>query len=146
MAALKSILTQFRCYLELKNFLKGPTGVSEHPQIPQLHWYLLNSLFFWLYSLLGSYVMVAYRAPDWRKPAMHKHIYIFFFKTNLFKEWIKKFVALLMKEKRPGMNGKMMTSIFFELYIVYMKKSGQFFSILYSLYIVLLQVINILKS
>ena len=50
------------------------------------------------------------------------------------------------KEKRPGMNGKMMTQIFFELYAVYIKKLGQFFSILYSLYIVLLQLINILKS
>ena len=59
---------------------------------------------------------------------------------------MKKFVALLMKEKRPEMNGKMMTPTFFELYSVYIKKLGQFFSILYSLYIVLLQVINILKS
>ena len=25
---------------------------------------------------------------------------------NLFKEWMKKFVALLTKEKRPRMNGK----------------------------------------
>ena len=59
---------------------------------------------------------------------------------------MKKFVVLLMKEKQPGMNGKMATPTFFELYIVYIKKIGQFFSILYSLYIVLLQIINILKS
>ena len=38
----------------------------------------------------------AYRAPNWRKPATCKQ---FFFKTNLFKEWMKKFVVLLMKEK-----------------------------------------------
>ena len=40
---------------------------------------------------------------------------------------MKKFVALLMKEKRPGMNGKMMTPTFFKLYTVYIKKLGQFF-------------------
>ena len=32
-----------------------------------------------------------------------------------------------MKEKWPGMNGKMMTLTFFELYTVCLKKSGQFF-------------------
>ena len=37
---------------------------------------------------------------------------------------MNKFVALLMKEKRPGMNGEMMTSTFFELYSVYIKKLG----------------------
>ena len=46
---------------------------------------------------------------------------------------MKKFVALLVKEKWPGMNGKMMTLTFFELYTVYIKTLGQFFSILYSL-------------
>ena len=51
-----------------------------------------------------------------------------------------------MREKRPGMNGKMMTPTFLELYAAYIKKLGQFFPILYSLYIVLLQVINIFKS
>ena len=40
---------------------------------------------------------------------------------------MKKFVALLMMEKRPGMNGIMMTLTFFELYIVYIKKLKQFF-------------------
>ena len=50
------------------------------------------------------------------------------------------------EEKRPEMNGKMMTPTFFQLYTVYLKKLGQFFSILYSLYIALLQVINILRS
>ena len=59
---------------------------------------------------------------------------------------MKKFVALLMREKRPGMNEKMMTPTFFGLYTVPIKKLGQFFSILYLLYIVLLQVINIFKS
>ena len=38
------------------------------------------------------------------------------------------------------------TLTFFELYIVYIKKLGQIFSTLYSLDIVLLQVMNILKS
>ena len=41
---------------------------------------------------------------------------------------MKKFVALLMKEKWPGMNEKIMTPTFFELYTVYIKKLGQFFS------------------
>ena len=40
---------------------------------------------------------------------------------------MKKFVALLMMEKRPEMNGTMMTLTFFELYIVYIKKLEQFF-------------------
>ena len=40
---------------------------------------------------------------------------------------MKKFLALLMKEKRPRMNGKMMTLTFFELYTVYIKKLEQFF-------------------
>ena len=68
------------------------------------------------------------------------------FLSNSLEIRMKKFVALLMREKQPGMNGKMMTPTFFELYTVYIKKLGQFFSILYSLYIVLLQVINISKS
>ena len=42
----------------------------------------------------------AYRAPEWRKPATCEY---FFFKTNLFKEWMKKFVALLPKKKRLKM-------------------------------------------
>ena len=62
-----------------------------------------------------------------------------------FKELLKKAIALLMWEKQPGMNGKMMTPNFFKLYTVYIKKLGHFFSILYSLYIVLLQVISISK-
>ena len=32
-----------------------------------------------------------------------------------------------MREKQSGMNGKMMTTTFFELYTVYIKKLGQFF-------------------
>ena len=40
---------------------------------------------------------------------------------------MNKFVALLMKEKWPGKNGKMMTITFSEFYTVYIKKSGQFF-------------------
>ena len=52
---------------------------------------------------------------------------------------MKKFVLLLMREKWPGMNQKMMTPTFFELYTVFIKELGQFFSILYLLYIVLLQ-------
>ena len=35
---------------------------------------------------------------------------------------MKKFVALLMMEKRLGRNGKMMTPTFFEFYIVYIYK------------------------
>ena len=62
-----------------------------------------------------------------------------------FKELMKKAIALLMWEKQPGMNGKMMTPTFFKLYTMYIKKLRHFFSILYSLYIVLLQVISISK-
>ena len=40
----------------------------------------------------------------------------FFFKTNLFKEWMNKFITLLTKEKQLKMKGKMMTLTFFELY------------------------------
>ena len=35
---------------------------------------------------------------------------------------MKKFFALLIKEKQPGANGKIMTPTFSELYIVYIKK------------------------
>ena len=35
---------------------------------------------------------------------------------------MKNFVAFLMKEKQPGMTGKMMTPTFSELYTVYIKK------------------------
>ena len=44
-----------------------------------------------------------------------------------FKELMKKAIALLMWEKQPGMNGKMMTPTFFKLYTVYIKKLGHFF-------------------
>ena len=40
---------------------------------------------------------------------------------------MKKFVALLMKEKRPGMNRKMVTPTLYELYIVYIKKNRAIF-------------------
>ena len=61
---------------------------------------------------------------------------------------MKKFVALLAKEKRPRMNGKI-TLTFFQLYILYKENYDNSFSILYSLTSlnndtsVLLQVINI---
>ena len=74
-AALKSILSQFRCSLEPENFLWGPTGVLEYPQTTQLCWCSLHPLFCRLYWLLGSCVIVAYRAPVWRKPATHKHFF-----------------------------------------------------------------------
>ena len=43
------------------------------------------------------------RALDWRKPAKRKHLFFFFLKTNLLKEWRNS------KEKRLKMNRKMMT-------------------------------------
>ena len=49
---------------------------------------------------------------------------------------MKKFV--LMRKKLPGMNGKIMTPTFFELFTVYIKK---LLAIHYLLYIVLLQVV-----
>ena len=73
------------------------------------------------------------------------------FKTNYFKEWMKKFVALLTKEKRLRMNGKMMTDFLQAFYSVY-KKLGQFFFHTYLLtYLkkdtsVLLKIINIWTS
>ena len=41
---------------------------------------------------------------------------------------MKKFVALLTKEKWSRMNEKMMTPTFFKIYKVYIKKLRQFFS------------------
>ena len=96
--------------LRALKFLTGPAGISEHPQTPQPRWSSLHPLFYRFYLFLGSCLIVAYRASDWRKPATHKH---FFKKTDLFKEWMRKFVALLMKKKRPGINEKMMNPIFF---------------------------------
>ena len=40
---------------------------------------------------------------------------------------MKKFVALLGKEKWPRMNGKMLTPTFFELCTLYINQLGQFF-------------------
>ena len=51
----------------------------------------------------------------------------YFFKTNLFKESMKKFVALPRKEERSRINGKTMTLTFFELFKVYIQKLGQYF-------------------
>ena len=115
------------CVLEPKNFLRAlrplePLLRSQNippslgPQTPQLGWYSLRSLFHGLYSLLGSYLIVAYRALDSRKPATQG----FFWKkqANLFKEWMKKFVALLTKVKQPKMNRKM-TPAFFQLYFFF---------------------------
>ena len=53
---------------------------------------------------------------------------------------MKKFVALLTKEKQPRMNGKMLALAFFELYTVYIKKIrtilfSYFISSSYKLYI-----------
>ena len=92
------------------------------PPDPLTLFTLATLTFHQLYSRLGSCLIFVYRAPYWRKPVTCKH---FFKKTNLFKEWMKKFVALPAKEKRPKMNGKM-TLTFFQLYTLY-KKLGQFF-------------------
>ena len=54
---------------------------------------------------------------------MHKH---FLKKTNLLKECMKKFIALVMTEKQPRINGKMMTDFLVALYSAY-KKLRQFF-------------------
>ena len=51
----------------------------------------------------------------------------FFYKTNLFEEWMKKFVPLLTKEKGLRMNGKMMTLTFFKPYKVCLKNQGNCF-------------------
>ena len=57
---------------------------------------------------------MAYSTPNWRKPAV-------FFKKYLFKEWMKKFVALLVKKKRLRMNGKLMTDFLQVLFSIYKK-------------------------
>ena len=49
-ATFKSILSQSRCSLEPKIFLRD----SEWPQTPQLHWWSLCLLFCWICLLLGS--------------------------------------------------------------------------------------------
>ena len=53
---------------------------------------------------------------------MCKH---FFFKANLFKEEMKKFVVLLTKEKQLRMNGKMISLTF--LYSAYKISTILFF-------------------
>ena len=50
------------------------------------------------------------------------HIH-FFFQNKPFKEWMKKFIALLTKEKLLRMNLKVMSLTFFELYTVYTKNN-----------------------
>ena len=66
--------------LPLKTLL-GPQN-SYPPQTPKLHWRLLRSLSYWLYSLLRSCLIFAHRAPDWKKPATHRNF--FFFKKKPF--------------------------------------------------------------
>ena len=76
-AAFRSILSKSRCSLQPKKFSQGtllpktPAGFSEHFQTPQLHWHSLRSFFCWLYSLLGSCLVFAFKEPDWRKQATH---------------------------------------------------------------------------
>ena len=49
---------------------------------------------------------------------------------------MKKFVVLLMREKQPEMNGKMMTPTFFKFYTVYIYKKIRtiFFHTLLTIY------------
>ena len=56
------------------------------------------------------------RAPDQRKLATREHF--FFSKQTCLME---KLIALLTRQKRLRMNGKMITLIFFELYKVHIK-------------------------
>ena len=84
-------------------------------------------------------------ALNWRKPAARKQ---HFFKTNLFKEWLKKFVALVTKEK-----GKMTVNkwenddsdILWALYSVY-KKRYLLVNLFKQRYISFVKVINVWKS
>ena len=128
-------------------FLETPAWFfSERCQILQLRWCSLSSLFRRLYSLLGSCLILAYRATDWRKPATREHFFLK--KRSLFKQWMEKFVALLAKRKWPRMNAKI-TPTFFQRYTLYIKNEVGSFSIVYSLTSlnknasVLSQVINI---
>ena len=59
--------------------------------------------------------------------AFKGYICSFYFKTNLFKESMKKFSALVMKEKGQRMNGKTMPLTFFELYAIYIKSQDNTF-------------------
>ena len=78
------------------------TGVSEHPQEPQVRWRSLP--FFTNYIHSWDYVWYLYMGHPIEE---NQHVSSFFKKT--FKKWIKKPVALLAKEKRPRMIGEMMT-------------------------------------
>ena len=108
-AASKSILSQSRCSLEPKNFLrvlhplKPLLGSHSTPRSP-------SSVDAHIAQFSVDYICSWYHV--WYlhiEPAMHKH---FLKKTNLFRELMKKFVVLLTKEIRPRMNGKMTPTFF----------------------------------
>ena len=91
--AFKSILSQSRCFLEPKDFLRAllPLKILLRSQ-NTLVWtpsfvdarYAQFSADY-IHSLDHVCLIFAHRAPGWRKPATCKH---FFNKTNLFKnEW-----------------------------------------------------------
>ena len=93
----------------------GSQNTPQPSPPPQFHWCSICSLFCGSYWLLRSCLIFAYRvAPGTR------NAYAFSLKTNLFKECMKKSVALLTKEKRPRMNGKTTVTLF-QLYTLYMK-------------------------
>ena len=94
----------------------------------------LHSYFFWFWKLLilsrnqkGFFLSLVYKHLKGRCAYTRKgkgtqlkktsNAYTAFFKTGLFIEWMKKFVVLLMREKRLRVNGKIMTLTFFLLQI-----------------------------
>ena len=110
-ATLKSTLNQSRCYLEPKNFLRVHClllGSQNSPRPPDP--LMLATLTFpWIIFTPRIMSDFAYKAPNWRKPATHMHF--FRKKTILFKEWMKKSVALLTKKKWQKMNRRKMTQL-----------------------------------
>ena len=70
----------------------------------------------------------------------------FFFKINLFKERMKKFVVLPTKENRQRLNKEMLAPTFFKYYTVHIEELGKFFfhtlldNLFQQRYIVILQI------
>ena len=80
------------------------------------------------------HIQVTKRSPDWRKTAMCNQL---FFKTNLFKEWIKKFVTLITNEKgKTAMNERENndSEILWALFGVYKKFRTSFLYLLVNLF------------
>ena len=99
----------------LENINPLTTIVPYHIETTQLILRIDISIYRYRYRSRNWYLHIGHPAEENQQQVSS------FFKTNLFKQWMKKFVALLTEEKRIRMNGKMMTLTFFELYTVDIK-------------------------